>query len=171
MFVISLARWECEHFQSVILNKERRAFPSTQRFRATLHIPGLTSVQSSVYLHRSRFRHALMTFPFRVFAFSEDDIKHITFPTMRQDLRYAPFKFRVAALTLRTRYHVLGALVGTLPKMPLQNTFFGLPVLLMDEEVTVLLRNGLIKPAASPGVTAYPRRRIYRRWRQSEKKR
>ncbi|RKO92684.1 hypothetical protein BDK51DRAFT_17230 [Blyttiomyces helicus] len=46
-------------------------------------------------------------------------------------------------LELRTRHHVVGALIGTLPRMPLQNVFKSLPLVLMPEEVTLLLENGL----------------------------
>ncbi|KAI8592605.1 hypothetical protein BDZ88DRAFT_449113 [Geranomyces variabilis] len=53
-------------------------------------------------------------------------------------------------LLLRTRYHILGALIGTLPRLPLQNTFFSLPLQLMDEEVTLLLQRGLISVVDSP---------------------
>ncbi|KAJ3299201.1 tRNA-splicing endonuclease subunit [Borealophlyctis nickersoniae] len=49
-----------------------------------------------------------------------------------------------AVLELRSRYHIVGALVGTLPRMPLQNTFYGLPLSLMPEEVTLLLERGYV---------------------------
>ncbi|KND01767.1 tRNA intron endonuclease [Spizellomyces punctatus DAOM BR117] len=49
------------------------------------------------------------------------------------------------ALALRTRYHIVGALVGTLPRLPMQNTFFSLPLVLLSEEITVLLERGLIR--------------------------
>ncbi|KAI9015211.1 hypothetical protein BC832DRAFT_618824 [Gaertneriomyces semiglobifer] len=49
------------------------------------------------------------------------------------------------ALDLRVRYHIIGALVGSLPRNPAQNTFFGLPLLLLDEEVTLLLQKGLVR--------------------------
>ncbi|TPX72717.1 hypothetical protein SpCBS45565_g00244 [Spizellomyces sp. 'palustris'] len=47
------------------------------------------------------------------------------------------------ALALRTRYHIVGALVGTLPRLPMQNTFFSLPLVLLSEEITVLLEREL----------------------------
>ncbi|KAI9486276.1 MAG: hypothetical protein EXX96DRAFT_614115 [Benjaminiella poitrasii] len=44
--------------------------------------------------------------------------------------------------TLRCDYRIVGALNGTLPAFPLQNTFFGLPLILLPEEVDLLLSKG-----------------------------
>ncbi|KAK9760687.1 tRNA-splicing endonuclease subunit [Basidiobolus ranarum] len=49
-----------------------------------------------------------------------------------------------AACTLRSEYRIVGVLVGSLPRLPLQNSFFSLPILLMPEEVTFLLEKGLV---------------------------
>ncbi|CEP12273.1 hypothetical protein [Parasitella parasitica] len=43
---------------------------------------------------------------------------------------------------LRTKYRVVGALNGTLPQFPLQNTFYGLPLILLPEEVELLVNRG-----------------------------
>lgn len=40
---------------------------------------------------------------------------------------------------LRKEYRIVGALCGTLPDYPLQNTFYGLPLCLSPEEVDLLL--------------------------------
>ncbi|CAG8554596.1 4473_t:CDS:2 [Ambispora gerdemannii] len=39
---------------------------------------------------------------------------------------------------------IVGSLVGTLPRFPMQNLYFGLPLTLMPEEVTLLLSKGQI---------------------------
>ncbi|KAJ3171854.1 tRNA-splicing endonuclease subunit [Geranomyces variabilis] len=59
-------------------------------------------------------------------------------------------------LILRTRYHILGALIGTLPRLPLQNTFFSLPLQLLDEELTLLLQRELISVVDSPNAHRKP---------------
>ncbi|CAG8527339.1 4069_t:CDS:2 [Paraglomus occultum] len=46
--------------------------------------------------------------------------------------------------TLRSQYHIVGSLIGTLPQLPMQNRFYGLPLKLMQEEVTLLLSKGVI---------------------------
>ncbi|KAI7900937.1 tRNA intron endonuclease [Cokeromyces recurvatus] len=43
---------------------------------------------------------------------------------------------------LRCEYRIVGALNGTLPSFPSQNTFFGLPLILLQEEVELLLKKG-----------------------------
>ncbi|KAJ3022237.1 tRNA-splicing endonuclease subunit [Thoreauomyces humboldtii] len=53
-------------------------------------------------------------------------------------------------MDLRTHHHILGATIGTLPRLPLQNTFFSLPILLLDEEVSLLLSRGLAQVVDSP---------------------
>ncbi|RHZ80665.1 hypothetical protein Glove_134g208 [Diversispora epigaea] len=46
--------------------------------------------------------------------------------------------------SLRKDYRIVGSLVGSLPRFPLQNQFYGLPLSLMPEEVTLLLSEGII---------------------------
>ncbi|KAI9203445.1 uncharacterized protein BJ171DRAFT_600008 [Polychytrium aggregatum] len=46
-------------------------------------------------------------------------------------------------MEMRSRYRIVGALLGTLPRQPMQNDFFSLPLLLMPEEVSLLLSKGL----------------------------
>lgn len=43
---------------------------------------------------------------------------------------------------LRCEYRIIGTLSGTLPQFPLQNTFYGLPLLLLPEEVELVIRHG-----------------------------
>ncbi|KAK0534338.1 tRNA-splicing endonuclease subunit [Tilletia horrida] len=45
---------------------------------------------------------------------------------------------------LRTSHHIIGLMSGTLPIAPQQNVFLGLPLQLIPEEVTFLLRRGAI---------------------------
>ncbi|XP_041361172.1 tRNA-splicing endonuclease subunit Sen34-like [Gigantopelta aegis] len=49
------------------------------------------------------------------------------------------------ACTLRAECRVVGTLVGSLPRAPRQNIHLGLPLQLMPEEVTLLLRKGFAK--------------------------
>ena len=44
---------------------------------------------------------------------------------------------------LRKMHHILGVLVGTLPQIPQQNVFLGLPLQLMAEEARLLIEKGL----------------------------
>lgn len=43
----------------------------------------------------------------------------------------------------RTQHHICGLLTGTLPLIPQQNVFLGLPLRLIPEEVVYLLRKGV----------------------------
>lgn len=43
---------------------------------------------------------------------------------------------------LRERHHIVGTMSGTLPQIPQQNLFLGLPVQLMQEEAAVLVSRG-----------------------------
>ncbi|CAB4481704.1 uncharacterized protein OCT59_001910 [Rhizophagus irregularis] len=45
---------------------------------------------------------------------------------------------------LRENYRIVGSFIGCLPRYPLQNQLFGLPMTLLNEEVTLLLSKGLI---------------------------
>ena len=44
---------------------------------------------------------------------------------------------------LRKTYHILGVLIGTLPQIPQQNVFLGLPLELMPEEAKLLSEKGI----------------------------
>ncbi|KAK9467052.1 tRNA intron endonuclease [Lipomyces arxii] len=46
---------------------------------------------------------------------------------------------------LRENYHVVGILAGTLPQVPQQNVFLGLPLQLMAEETAFLVNKGVAK--------------------------
>ena len=48
------------------------------------------------------------------------------------------------AMTLREHYHIVGTLVGTLPRHPNQNIQLGLPLQLMPEELVLLLAKGTL---------------------------
>lgn len=43
---------------------------------------------------------------------------------------------------MRCEYRIVGAFSGTLPQFPLQNTFYGLPLLLLPEEVAIITSHG-----------------------------
>ncbi|KAL2830789.1 hypothetical protein BDW59DRAFT_14199 [Aspergillus cavernicola] len=54
------------------------------------------------------------------------------------------FVFSVAAVTfLRREHHICGVLTGTLPQVPQQNVFMGLPLELMPEEARLLVEKGV----------------------------
>ena len=44
---------------------------------------------------------------------------------------------------MRETHHIIGSLVGGLPRAPRQNSQMGLPLQLMPEEVNVLLEYGM----------------------------
>ncbi|EEH49399.2 tRNA-intron endonuclease [Paracoccidioides brasiliensis Pb18] len=48
-----------------------------------------------------------------------------------------------AATYLRREYHICGVLIGTLPQIPQQNVFLGLPLELMPEEARLLIEKGV----------------------------
>ncbi|CAG8556065.1 1423_t:CDS:2 [Ambispora leptoticha] len=51
---------------------------------------------------------------------------------------------------LRVAYRVVGSLIGTLPRLPMQNLYFGLPLTLIPEEVTLLLSRDARKTHTMP---------------------
>jgi tRNA-splicing endonuclease subunit Sen34 len=50
---------------------------------------------------------------------------------------------------LRCDHRIVGALMGSLPRYPQQNGFYGLPLLLMAEETALVLHNGNHDPPPS----------------------
>jgi tRNA-splicing endonuclease subunit Sen34 len=48
-----------------------------------------------------------------------------------------------AATWLRREHHICGVLIGTIPQVPQQNVFLGLPLQLMPEEARLLVEKGL----------------------------
>jgi len=50
--------------------------------------------------------------------------------------------YTIDASKLREEHHVVGTLVGCLPRLPRQNISLGLPLQLLPEEVTLLLNKG-----------------------------
>ena len=49
------------------------------------------------------------------------------------------------AYKIRTKYRIVGSLIGSLPRKPRQNACFSLPLVLMAEEATLLLEKGFAK--------------------------
>lgn len=76
---------------------------------------------------------------------SEPGQPDLPFPVFRVSSsieRY--FLYDVNTITwLRKTHHILGVLVGTLPQIPQQNVFLGLPLELMPEEARLLTEKGL----------------------------
>ena len=54
------------------------------------------------------------------------------------------------ALKIRSEYRIVGSLVGSLPLRPKQNHCFSLPLLLSQEEATLLLHKGLARICDTP---------------------
>lgn len=54
------------------------------------------------------------------------------------------YLFSIDAVTyLRREHHICGVLIGTLPQIPQQNVFLGLPLELMPEEARLLVEKGV----------------------------
>jgi tRNA-splicing endonuclease subunit Sen34 len=54
------------------------------------------------------------------------------------------YLFSIEAVTyLRREHHICGVLIGTLPQIPQQNVFLGLPLELMPEEARLLVEKGV----------------------------
>lgn len=60
--------------------------------------------------------------------------------------------------TLRTEHHICGILSGTLPQVSQQNTFLGLPLVLLPEEVVLLVKNSAAALPRHRGRPANPSR-------------
>ncbi|MCJ1409248.1 tRNA-splicing endonuclease subunit [Ptychographa xylographoides] len=75
----------------------------------------------------------------------EDSAPALPFPIFRISsavCRYALYDINVITW-LRKTHHILGVLIGTLPQIPQQNVFLGLPLELMPEEARLLSEKGL----------------------------
>ncbi|KAI4150771.1 MAG: hypothetical protein LQ340_003904 [Diploschistes diacapsis] len=78
----------------------------------------------------SSTEHAAPELPFQISCISSTAEKYILFD--------------VDVITwLRCEHHILGVLIGTLPQIPQQNVFLGLPLELMPEEARLLVESGL----------------------------
>ncbi|KAL7274107.1 tRNA-splicing endonuclease subunit [Rhizina undulata] len=63
------------------------------------------------------------------------------FPIYRLNNRYLLYDANVVS-HVRATHHMCGVLSGTLPQIPQQNVFLGLPLQLMDEEAALLVEKG-----------------------------
>lgn len=52
------------------------------------------------------------------------------------------FVSRTDIAIIRSKHHICGILVGTLPHLSQQNAFLGVPLVLMPEEAVLLVENG-----------------------------
>ncbi|PIG86423.1 tRNA-splicing endonuclease subunit sen34 [Aspergillus arachidicola] len=70
-----------------------------------------------------------------------------TEPTLPIPISYIAgnyYLFSIDAVTyLRREHHICGVLIGTLPQIPQQNVFLGLPLELMPEEARLLVEKGV----------------------------
>ena len=63
------------------------------------------------------------------------------FPIFRVANKYLLYDINAVSY-IRRRYNICGVLLGTLPQIPQQSVFLGLPVHLMPEEARLLVENG-----------------------------
>lgn len=71
-----------------------------------------------------------------------DSAPDLPIPVSLIGIRY--LLFSIDAVTyLRREHHICGVLIGSLPQLPQQNVFLGLPLELMPEEVRLLVEKGL----------------------------
>ena len=63
------------------------------------------------------------------------------FPISAVAKRYFLYDADIVAY-IRRQYNILGVLMGTLPQVPQQNVFLGLPLELMPEEARLLVEKG-----------------------------
>lgn len=54
------------------------------------------------------------------------------------------------ALKIRSKYRIVGSLIGSFPQRPRQNHCFSLPLLLSEDEATLLLHKGLARICNTP---------------------
>ena len=69
----------------------------------------------------------------------------LPFPIFRQSQTFERYLlYDINTITwLRATHHILGVLIGTLPQIPQQNVFLGLPLELMPEETRLLVEKGI----------------------------
>ena len=78
----------------------------------------------------TRPKYSPPVIPFPIFAHSPPPIRYLVYDIS-------------VLYWLRTTQHILGVLIGTLPQVPAQNLFLGLPLQLMPEEARLLAEKGL----------------------------
>lgn len=59
-------------------------------------------------------------------------------------------------LKLREEHRIVGALIGCLAHLPRQDSFLGLPMVLLPEEVTLLLEQEVARLVTYPSLTCAP---------------
>lgn len=65
---------------------------------------------------------------------------------------------------IRSKHHICGILVGTLPHLSQQNVFLGIPLLLMPEEVVLLVENDLAVLINDPRAHPEPHIQQIQKW-------
>lgn len=80
---------------------------------------------------------------------SKDDWLIMDTPSLPIPISYISgnyYIFSVDAVTyLRREHHICGVLIGTLPQIPQQNVFLGMPLELMPEEARLLVEKGVAR--------------------------
>jgi len=72
-------------------------------------------------------------------------------------------------LKLREEYRIVGALIGCLAHLPRQDSFLGLPVVLLPEEVTLLLEQKVARLVSYSSLTCAPSNDIRQKFQEYRK--
>lgn len=72
-------------------------------------------------------------------------------------------------LQLRKEYRIVGALIGCLAHLPRQDSFLGLPMVLLPEEVTLLLEQEVARLVSYSSLTCAPSNDIRQKFQEYRK--
>jgi len=72
-------------------------------------------------------------------------------------------------LKLREEHRIVGALIGCLAHLPRQDSFLGLPMVLIPEEVTLLLEQKFARLVSYPSLTCAPSNDIRQKFQEYRK--
>jgi len=72
-------------------------------------------------------------------------------------------------LKLREEYRIVGALIGCLAHFPRQDSFLGLPMVLLPEEVTLLLEEKVARLVSYSSITCAPSNDIRQKFQEYRK--
>jgi tRNA-splicing endonuclease subunit Sen34 len=69
-------------------------------------------------------------------------------------------------LKLREEYRIVGALIGCLAHLPRQDSFLGLPMVLLPEEVTLLLEQEVVRLVSYSSLSCAPSNDIRQKFKE-----
>jgi hypothetical protein len=73
-------------------------------------------------------------------------------------------------LKLREEYRIVGSLIGCLAHLPRQDSFLGLPMVLLPEEVTLLLEQEVARLVSYSSLTCAPSNDIRQKFQEYRKR-